>query len=375
MRLFTPLRPSLFLAGALALASTCSVFGQGRVAQTLDAFYSPAAAAFSTDGRTLFITNAARADYGMLAGRGAVSRLDVAADGKLTVANARLAEGLNAPLGIAVLPVAVGEFPAGTLVVAVGGRWTVVDRSTPMDDARERGTGLVFLDPATGARLGAIFLGDGSKVEGPLGHAVADPGPVTVDGRGTVFVADVAGLGLSKNPEDRKRAGIVRLSAAAVVALARDEVPPAASVSFLNVPEVVGGMTWYERDRILYWVTGPGYGDMAGAVLRLDGGEFGPGGQIETVAKDASAMVGACITSSGSLIAAESVGSMAVIKRGRGRLKTLKFRERTVFISPGQPAATTLADGTVLVVVPEMASGGRPAWRHRVQTFTLGSDF
>lgn len=343
--------------------------------EPLEAFFGPASAVFSPDGRTLYVSNSARADYGMIAGRGAISRVAVGSDGTMKVEEARLIDGLNAPIGVTLLPVKVGDFPAGTLAVAVGGRWAMRDRTTRVTDARERETGLLFFDPATGARLGAVYLGAGSPIESILGHPVVDPSHVVFDGDGTAFVADVSGLGLQKEPGVVNYPGILRLTAQAVVALARGEDLPSGAVTFQNVTEVAGGIAWDQRERRLYWATGPGFGDLAGAVLRLPGGDFGPGGVIQTLDKETIPMVGACLTANGSLLVAHTDGVIGVIKRGRGKIKPVKFKDRTVFISPGQPAATTLADGRILVVVPEMASGGRPVWRHRLQAFTLPSDY
>jgi sugar lactone lactonase YvrE len=375
MRSYAPSRfPYLITCVAFVLFAGRAL-GQGRIMEPVEAFYGPASSVFSPDGRTLYVSNSARTDYGMVAGRGAISRVSVGEDGSLKVTEARLVDGLNAPIGVTLLPVAVGDFPKGTLVVAVGGRWTMRDRNTRVTDPRERETGLLFFDPSTGTRLGAVYLGTGSTLESVIGHPMMDPSHVVFDGAGNCFVADVAGLGLQKEPGETSHPGIVRMKPAALVALARGEAVPTGSVEFQSVPEVAGGIAWYEKDRMFYWATGPGFGDLAGAVLRLQGGDFGPGGEIETVHKEIFPMIGACITANGSLIVAHTDGVIGVIKRGRGKVKPIKFKEREVFISPGQPSTTTLADGRVLVVVPEMASGGRPAWRHRLQLFTLPSDY
>lgn len=374
MRSPAPIRAS-FAAIAAGFLILGSAFGQGRLLEPVTGFYGPAGAVFTPDGRTLFVANSARTDYGMLAGKGAISRVEVGAEGAMTVAQPRLIEGLNAPIGVALLPATVGPIPSGSLVVVVGGRWTMKDRNSRVEDARERETGLLFFDPKTGARLGAAFLGQGSPLESVLGRAVQDPSHVTFDGTGTAYLSDVAGLGLKQNTIEENRPGIVRLTAAALAALIAGEAPARAEVAFLDVPEVAGGIAWSEDDDMLYWATGPGYGDLSGAVLRLPGGDFGPTGSIKTVHKEIYPMVGACLTPDGSLIVAHSDGTMGVIKGGRGKVRPVKFRDKEVFIAPGQPAATNLADGRVLVVVPEMAAGGRPAWRHRLQVFTLPSGF
>lgn len=374
MRFSAPV-PALLVAASLSLLTFGSALGQGRLLDPVEGFYGPAGAVFTPDGRTLYVSNSARTDFGMLAGRGAISRVEVSGDGTLTVAQPRFVEGLNAPIGVSLLPATVGPFPRGSLAVVVGGRWTMEDRTTRVEDPRERETGLLFFDATTGARLGGVFLGTGSPLESVLGQALLDPSHVTFDAAGTAYVSDVAGLGLKQQTGQENRPGIFRLTAAALVALAAGEAPARGDVAFLDVPEVAGGIAWSESEAMLYWATGPGYGDLAGAVLRLPGGDFGPSGSIKTVHKEIYPMVGACLTPNGSLIVAHSDGGIGVIKRGRGKVRPVKFRDREVFIAPGQPAATNLADGRVLVVVPEMAAGGRPAWRHRLQLFTLPSDY
>lgn len=348
---------------------------QGTLREPVEAFFGPAAAAFSADGKTLFVANCARTDFGMIAGRGALSRVAVGRDGELTVENARFVDGLNAPVGLAVLPVSVGDLPAGTVAVAVGGRWVMKDRSTRVDDPRERGTGLMFFDPATGKNLASAYMGRESQLEAVLGHPVLEPGHIAVDTAGNLFLADVAGQGLKSAASPRERSGIVRLTVAGLSALVRGEPPAKSDVAFLDVPEVAGGIAWSGKDRRFYWATGAGYGDMIGAVLSIDGGSFGPGGSIRTVETELQPMVGACVTAAGSLLVEHTDGTIGVIKRGRGKVKPLRFRDRPVFLSPGQPAATTLGNGQTLVVVPEIAGGGRPAWHHRLQVFTLPSDY
>lgn len=373
---FSELLRALFLPACFALlVAPVPAGAQGTLREPVELFNAPAGAAFSGDGKMLFVTNSARTDYGMIAGRGAVSRLTVGADGQLTMDQQRLVDGLNGPIGIAQLPISLGQFPRGTLVVVVGGRWVVKDRNTAVDDPRERGTGLVFIDPASGARLGDLYLGAGSLIDALVGHPLYDPSHVTFDSEGNVFISDVAGVGLPRREGKRDPAGILRVTVAGMQALLRGEAPAGADVAFLDVPEVPGGIVWSAKDNRLFLTTGTGIGDLVGAVLAIERGDFGSSGSIRTIDTELQPMMGACITANGSLIAAHTTGVLSFIKRGRGKMKDLRFRDRPVFLSPGQPAATTLANGQVLVVLPEMASGGRPAWRHRMQVFTLPADF
>jgi hypothetical protein len=153
----TPARTAALLA--LALLPAATAFGQGAFAQTLEAFHTPAAVVVAEDGRTLFISNAARSEFGMVAGRGAISRVRLGDDGQLRVESARFVSGLNAPLGLAILPGPLGSIPEGALVVAVGCSWTVDDKGRTIEPG-DAGTGLAFFDGVVFAGRGCPLLRD-----------------------------------------------------------------------------------------------------------------------------------------------------------------------------------------------------------------------
>ncbi|MEM7190664.1 MAG: hypothetical protein AAF439_13715, partial [Pseudomonadota bacterium] len=92
---------------------------EAKVVQVMAAFDNPEGAIFSADGSSVFISNAAEIgdrakDFGWTEGEGYISKLSVGDDGQLTMVEEKLISGLTGPLGMAILPVATGKFPAGT---------------------------------------------------------------------------------------------------------------------------------------------------------------------------------------------------------------------------------------------------------------------
>ncbi|MGH8019594.1 MAG: hypothetical protein ACREIA_15200 [Opitutaceae bacterium] len=345
---------------------------QGDNLQSIEKFYTPMAVTFAADGRTLYVANGARGDFGMIAGWGSISKCTVSGDGTLTVDKQQFAKDLNAPVDIAILAEPTSVSPAGALVVAVGGSWTTDVRGQSLDDDRARGTGLVIVDPETGAISGRLFLGEGSLIEGALGRPLRDPFAVTADPAGNIYVADYAARGTLPDDPGTPQPGLLKLHASAVEALLKEQEPPAGSVQFLSVRSIPAGVIYSTRDDSLYFVTGVAGFDLGGAVLRLPRGDFSGATALDTVAKELESLNGITFTPKGAILVARNSGEILVV-RGR-RHKDVRFRDRFRFLSPGQLATTSLANGKTLVVVPEASGGGSGRWRHPVRTFTLPGD-
>jgi hypothetical protein len=370
MRLRTS--PSRLFSFAVLLASLAFArvaAGQGANLRSFEAFYSPMAATFAADGRTLYVVNGARGDYGMIAGRGSVSLCRVDGTGELKVDDPRLVKDLNAPVDLDILRRPTAVSPAGALVIAVGGSWTTDARGRNLDDDRARGTGLVVADATSGEILGRMFLGAESQFASVAGSPVMDPYSVAADPSGNIYLADLAARGTLPQGPGRAAPGIWKLAPAAVDALLREEAPPAGSLQFLAVRALATGIEYSDAEDALYYVTGTDGYDLAGAVLRLPRGDFSNDNAIETIARELTSLASLTITPRGTVLAARNIGDI-VIGRGR-RGKEVKFREKFSFLSPGQMANTRLDDGRLLVVVPEASGGGAKQWQHRVRTFTV----
>ena len=134
------MKPRFVGAVALAALVACTVANNRSVAaeihggvhpspavilQVLKEFDNPEGAIFSADGSHVFISNAAEAGnlsekFGWVEGAGYISKLEVKANGELVIVEKKLIGGLTGPLGMGVLPVATGKFPAGTIFLCTG---------------------------------------------------------------------------------------------------------------------------------------------------------------------------------------------------------------------------------------------------------------
>ena len=139
------------------------------VLQVLKAFDNPEGAIFSADGQHVFVSNAAEIGdrgqgFGWTEGEGYISKLAVQPNGTLTMVEERLIEGLTGPLGMAVLPVATGKFPAGTIFALAGSAPLVDAQGQAVKDPTHLRTKLIAFND-DGNVLGEIDTGQGSLFE------------------------------------------------------------------------------------------------------------------------------------------------------------------------------------------------------------------
>ena len=134
------------------------------ILQVIKAFDNPEAAIFSADGNHVYVSNAAEAGdlsegFGWVEDAGYISKLEVKDNGELAMVEEKLIDGLTAPLGMGVLPVATEKFPAGTIFLCAG--------SAPLLDA----AGKVVKDP-TRMRSKLVAFNEAGEILGEI-----DTGP------------------------------------------------------------------------------------------------------------------------------------------------------------------------------------------------------
>lgn len=373
-----PLNRWRMVVGGLMTTVAClpSLNGQGgRILQSVDAFYSPSAVVVAEDGRTIYVANAGRGEFGMLAGRGAISRGRLGDDDKVVVDDARFIDGLNAPLGLVILPRSTATLPKGALMSAVGSLWTVDARGNQLRDDRERGTGLVVIDPQAGAVHSRIFLGRGSALEPVLGHPIINPLALTVDPAGNIYLADSFGGGIERLAPGEGRPGVLKLSPAALDALNREEAPPAGSFWFAPVSNMPAAVYYSVQDDMLYWGTANGIGELGGAVFRVAHGDFSGAERLETYIKGEQPILSLTQTPRGTLLAGYSTGQLFYLRNANRAHEMHFYRKDQRFLEPGQMAIMHASDGRLLVAVPELSGGVRGSWRQSVQVFGLPGDF
>ncbi|PON17130.1 hypothetical protein C2W62_14825 [Candidatus Entotheonella serta] len=177
---------SVLMVAALAMGVS-SVSGQMHagvhpvpavIVQVLKAFDNPEGAIFSADGKFVFVSNAAelgadRADgFAWEEGGGYISKLEVQPSGTLKMVNDKLITGLTGPLGMGVLPVSTGKFPAGSIVACVGSAPLRDSDGKVVKDPKRLQTKLLVFD-VDGKVLGEIKTGVGSTFEEVTGAPIA----------------------------------------------------------------------------------------------------------------------------------------------------------------------------------------------------------
>lgn len=353
-----------WIAATLAIGLGCSSSdrvpaGKAEIVQVVGGLNNPESAAFSLDGKWLFVTNVASAQFGaektvgFVAGEASISKLSVAADGKLALTNAKFVEKLTGTLGIAVAPAAVGPYPAGSLFVSVGGALAVNAQGATPGDAKSLGTGIAVFDPETGAALGKIELGVGSAVAVALGHPILLPNGIAFDGDGGIVVADTAKGGDRLQPKIAANPGVLRLT-----------LGPKGEVtghSFTPVSGCPNGVGWHAAEKALYWVTCGGGSPEGGAVYRNG----------KPLALDVGQSDGIAFTPAGTVIVSRFKGDLIAIPKG-GRPVEIPFDK---FNFPSDIKLRTLADGSSIVVVPEQEAWNAAPWGQSLRVVRLPAGY
>jgi hypothetical protein len=365
IRIFRVLILSAFALGSIAPLPAA----RPTVQQVLKGFDNPISCAFSPDGSMLYVVNSARGEYGWVHGKGAVSKVDVSADGTLAVSELKFTANLGGPMGIAVLPVDVGRYTAGTIFVSQGGAW-VVDRSGELiRNSFDLETGVFAIDPASGQIVGKFLMGPGSAFSKSLGHGVVNPLGLGFDPQGNLFLCDGGSGGRNLEPPIEGRPAVIKIPGGLLEDIAANR--PVGGIEFIDVSHVPTTAFWDHLNNGLIVTTGGGFGPLGGAIFRLPRGDFTlDKGQIETVGQGLSAVTGAFSTPRGTFFATVNSGEIREV-RSKEKYRRVKLRPELYLLSPGALATKPLPDGRLMVVVTEQAGGGIADWQQRIQVLTF----
>jgi hypothetical protein len=225
------------------------------IIQVLKAFDNPEGTIFSADGSHVFVSNAAEIgergkDFGFAEGEGYVSKLTVNADGTLTMDKEQLITGLTGPLGMGVLPVATGKFPAGTIFLCAGSAPLVDKDGQVIKDRARLKTKLVAFDD-NGKVLGEIPTGHGSLFEKINGSPIILINALGFDKEGNLFVADTAFGADQFDPPFEGKSGLWMIPHGSIDALAGGE-QPADAPKFIAVPGNPDGVEVSPKDGKVY---------------------------------------------------------------------------------------------------------------------------
>ena len=342
----------------------------GVIVQVLKAFDNPEGAIFSADGKFVFVSNAAelgadRADaFGWEEGGGYISKLEVLPSGALKMVNDKLITGLTGPLGMGVLPVSTGKFPAGSIFVCVGSAPLRDSEGKVVKDPKRLQTKLLVFD-VDGKTLGEIKTGVGSAFEEVTGSPIVLINALGFDKSGNVYIADTAFGGDQFEPPVPPKGGLWMIPVGALDALA-DNTAPTDKVKFIPVPGNPDGVEVSPVDGKIYVNTvGPvaGAPDPAGGGIyavtmeQFDGGALPDGALVDS---QMGALDGLDFTSGGTMLNTQIKGDMParLYVNCPGKPGTTLALQpagaMAELTGPADVAVKKMSDGSHLVVIPEL---------------------
>ena len=376
-------RPLNFKAAALvvglAVLISSTAYGQTHsqvhpvpavIKQVIASFDNPEGAIFSADGRFVFITNAAeqgpaRSDgFAWGEGEAYVSKLEVQASGELTMVNDKLITGLTGGLGMGVLPVDTAALPAGTIFACMPhAPMRDADGQVVTDPNRMRSNLLVF--NTDGETLGEIDMGHGSLFEEINGSPVLIPNAIGFDASGNLFLADTALAGDQYDPPFENKGGVWMIPVGALDALVAGNRPDELPV-FLPVPGHPDGVEVSPVDGKVYVNTvGPAAGapdPAGGGIYALSMDNFKTGELPAPFDRDLGALDGLDFTRGGTMLNTQiRSGIPAYIPVNcPGQAASMLVLQPSGSVAdlngPADIAIRQLADGSHLVVIPELTA-------------------
>ena len=329
------------------------------VKQVIKSFDNPEGAIFSADGSHVFISNSAEigdkaAGFSWTEGEGYISKLKVNGDGTLTMVNDKLITGISSPLGMAVLPVATGKFPAGTIFLCAGSA-PIVDKDGNTITDRERMRTKLIAFNEDGKILGEIDTGNKSVFETITGNPIILINAMGFDAQGNMFVADTAFGGAQFEPKWDGAGGLWMISHGAIDDLANGKLPQNLP-EFLGIPGNPDGVEVSPTDGSVYVNT---VGPVAGAPDPANGGIYAISDMSSLPAPmdgGLGALDGLDFTHNGTMLNTQIRGDIPakIYVTCDGVTSDLMLVPHTELSGPADLAIRQMDDGSYLVVVPEL---------------------
>ena len=351
------------------------------VKQVLKNFDNPEGAIFSHDGKFVFISNSAEigdrgAGFSWTENEGYISKLSVNSNGTLTMVEEKLITGISSPLGMGVLPVSTGIFPAGTIFACVGAAPIVdQDGKTITDRNRMRSKLLAF--NTDGKILGEIDTGAGSVFEEITGSPIILINALGFDKAGNLFVADTAFGGAQFDPPWDGAGGLWKISVDSLDAMASgkkaDKMP-----EFLAIPGNPDGVEVSPIDGMVYVNT---VGPVAGAPDPANGGIYAIS-NMQTLPAPMDGNLGALdgldFTIQGTMVNSQIRGDIPArlyVNCIGQEATTLELVPYTELSGPADVAIRQMADGSYMMVVPELMARDNTPGDDEVTVLAVPSSF
>lgn len=337
------------------------------ILQVLKEFDNPEGAIFSADGSHVFVSNSAEAGalsdgFGWVEGAGYISKLEVKANGELSMVTKRLITGITAPLGMGVLPVATKKFPAGTIFLCTGSAPLIdSDGQEVKDRGRMRSKLLAFND--AGEVLGEIDTGQGSAFEQINGSPIILINALGFDADGNVYVTDSAIGGDQFDPPFEGKGGLWMIPHSALDTLADGKTPLDPPV-FVEIPGNPDGVEVSPTDGKIYVNTVGAFAGLTdpanGGVYALSKEDIANSNLGQLIDGDLGALDGLDFTADGVMLNAQIRGDIPgkITVNCKGKLATTLVLQPGGAMSnltgPADLAVRRYADGAQLLVIPEL---------------------
>lgn len=348
-----------------------------KVIQTVALFNHPDSCAMSADGKFLYVTNSGAIVNGITGAsfqyyQGAISKLSVDADGRLTPVNMKLADSIHTPMGIAILPKGTKKFPAGSLFVSTGTTDGLDENGEHITDVRKFNPGVTVFDPDKGKLLGFIAMGPDRAVARSIRHPVLAPCGLCFDGDGNLYVADTGNTGAYLDPVINGRPGVLRIDNANIDQYADNKTSEkdGTSVAWVSERHQPAAVFYSSIDDGIYWTTCDSKPPLVGGVFRVLRDQFAQTTSQNILGGDTNgALMGVTITPTGNLIAADVNGQLKFI--GKRVQSEIEFTETGTFASPADIKLHTSSKGFNLLYVPEQEPNSTESWKQRLRVVML----
>ncbi len=366
-RLFAPtlILLSLFLSFSLAE-------GRPEVLQELDGFNRPVAAVFSPDGKFLFVVNHAEGPSGTLRSQSFLSRLTVDGAGKATPEQMKFVDALTAPIDLDFSPIRFGNVPAGAIFLLVGSPLVQDEAGRALKDLSRVVIGLQIVDPKAGRVIKTIDLGPNSKIRLRGEDSLLAPSSICFDKAGNLYIGESGYAGHMFERRVPGHPGIWRLEASAVAELVNDARP--VKVELIRTTSLPNDMSYRKSDDSIYFVTNHTQGRPTGSIFMFDSGGFKGIDSMLTIARELPALSSVQLTPSGRALLAGVNGEL-MFPKGKRDARPVRFRPQLTFSAPGKIATLPLADGGLLVAVPEQSSDAGAGKGQRLRLVKLPSGY